>query len=220
MGKNNLYWQNVAFALFLIIVVALFWIFANRALLISKIALSVILGYFAAIVFLIPFKSNRIASCILNWIIVPTSHLYKVCDTKRGGRAFTVSLAIALSLLPVAFILVLPSMICGLSLEWTLVIIYVLLVAAAYFITTNCFASFFNRVVQVEPMAPFQVGMGKQVINVVYLILVASSAISSFLMPESPALLRLFIPVFLTYIALDRIRMQRAQNKASEITEK
>lgn len=218
MGKNNSDWLNVVFALFLIIVVALFWIFADSVVL--KIAVTVFMLYFATIVVLILLKSNKVAANILNRIVVPLEHLYKLCETKKGGRALTASFALSFFLVPVPFIIVLPSKICGLSPELALVIIYTLLVADTFFITTDRFASFFNRVVQVEPIVPFQVGMGKQVINAVYLILVASSAISSFLLPESPALLRLFIPVFLTYIALDRIRMQCAQNKASEITEK
>lgn len=212
MGKTYPYWPNVIFALFLVIVVALFWIFADSVVI--KIVVSVFMVYFAVITVLILLKTNKVVACILDWIIVPLEQLYKLCDTEKGGKALTASLAMAIFLIPVPFIIVLPSKINGLSLEWALVIIYVLLVAETYFITTDCFASFFNRVVQVEPMAPFQVGMGKQVLNAVYLILVASSAISSFLLPESPILLGLFIPVFLTYIALDRIRVQRTQNRS------
>lgn len=168
--------------------------------------------YEATVSFLSLFRDNNGIRKMMEWMLEPLKAIADLFKNETAQKWFTVSVVVAFYLVGVFFALSLMIVLRDVWQGFVLCAGYILIVFMSLTITLPSFAKLFERI-RVEPMGPYDISMGKQLVNVCYFITIIYNSVYTFFHNgnSNAFISSFFVAAFLTYIAIDRIRVQHAE---------
>lgn len=161
-------------------------------------------------------KEFPIVNKIWKTAFFPLHVIVKLMKHEAAKRVLTATMVIVFYLLFLLLVLLLGRIPIILNSRWLMVFFYVALFGGSLFITTPCFENIFNKI-RVEPMAEYSAQLGKFLIHLMYLVLLATGTIVYYLYDDTPYavcfLKEVILPAFVTYLALERVINSRKSIK-------
>lgn len=177
-----------------------------------NVVLFVAYFYMATLYLLSLFREKKGIKKAVEWMLKPLKAIADLFKNETAQKWFTVSVVVAFYLVGVFFALSLMIVLRDVWQGFVLCAGYILIVFMSLTITLPSFAKLFERI-RVEPMGPYDISMGKQLVNVCYFITIIYNSVYTFFHNgnSNAFISSFFVAAFLTYIAIDRIRVQHAE---------
>lgn len=177
-----------------------------------NVVLFVAYFYIATLYLLSLFREKKGIKKAVEWMLKPLKAIADLFKKETAQKWFTAGVMVTLFLIGVFIAFSLMIVLLNVWRGYVLLGGYFLIVMTSLIITLPVFAKLFNRI-RVEPMGPYDIRMGKQLVNVCYCITIIYNYAYSFLHcgGQNHIVNYIIIPAFLTYIAIDRIRNQHAE---------